>query len=176
MPQGQVRFAFRIVINQHSRTDWEKYIWESTYQEFLMQSQLFNEKAAPLFTFKEILSKNEKAEQLHFLVSMAAHPYILQWKGKIYHLGDNLGNNFMPFSQYKMDIIDSNIKDKNAHEIGITFFTPLMSLIDIWEGYYLISLDENLDTLSEGVQTLMFKLQARLSVTFYKPLPNKLFF
>ena len=169
MPQGQVRFAFRIVINQHSRTAWEKYIWESTYQEFLMQSQLYNNKNEPLLTFKEILSKDENAEKLHFLISMAAHPYILQWKGKIYHLADNLGNNFMPFNNYQMDIIDSNIKDIKAHEIGITFYTPLVSLIDIWDGHYLISLDENLQNLSEGLSTMLFKLQPRLSVTFYKP-------
>lgn len=168
MRKGNIRFAYRIVINQHSRTAWEKYIWESTYQEFLMQAQLFNDKTQPALTFKELLSKNEKAEQLHFLVSMAAHPYILQWKGKIYHLADNLGNNFMPFNHYQLDIIDSNIKDIKAHEIGLTFYTPLISLIDIWDGHYLISLDENLQNLSDGLETLMFKMQNRLSVAYFK--------
>jgi hypothetical protein len=168
MQQGQVRFAFRIVINQYSSTAWEKYLWESTYQEFLMQAQLFNDKAQPVLTFKELLSKNEKAEQLHFLVSTAAHPYILQWKGKIYHLADTLGNNFMPFNYCQLDIIDSNIKDIKAHEIGLTFYTPVLSLIDIWEGHYLISLDENLQNLSEGLETLMYKMQNRLSVAYFK--------
>ena len=170
MPKGNVRFAYRIVINQHSSTAWEKYLWESTYQEFLMQAQLFNDKTQPALTFKELLSKNEKAEQLHFLVSMAAHPYILQWKSKIYHLADTLGNNFMPFNYCQLDIIDSNIKDIKAHEIGLTFYTPVLSLIDIWEGHYLISLDENLQNLSEGLETLMYKMQNRLSIAYFKPI------
>lgn len=170
MPTGQVRFACRIVINQFSQTPWEKYIWDSTYQEFLMQSQLFNDSKMPIKTFKKLLSKNEKAQQLHFLVSTAAHPYVLQWKGVIYHLADNLGNNFMPFSNYQMDIIDSNIEDKKAHEIGLTFFTPLLSLIDIWEGHYVVAFEEEVAKITGGVETFMFKMQPRLSVAYFKPM------
>ena len=157
------------MINKDSQTHWEKFIWENTYQEFLMQAQIYNDKESPSLTFKELFAKNEKAEKLHFLVSMAAHPYILQWKGKIYHLADNLGNNFLPFENYRLDIIDSHIKDKSKHEIGITFYSPLLTLIDIWEGHYLISLNEN---ISEGVETMMFKIQPRLSVVYYIQLSN----
>jgi hypothetical protein len=170
MPQGKIKLAFRIVINKNSPTKWEKLIWEDTYKEFLMQSQLYNDKADPAKTFRQLLSRDEKAEKLHFLVSTAAHPYLLQWKDLVYFMPDNLGNNFMPFEQYKFDIIDSNIYDQQAHEIGITFYSPLITLIDIWDGHYLVSLNETVDPvfLSEGVDTLLFKMQPRLSVSFFK--------
>ncbi|NBA87277.1 hypothetical protein GVN16_16000 [Emticicia sp. CRIBPO] len=169
MPQGKIKLSFRIVISKNSVTKWEKLIWESTYKEFLMQSQLFSDRENPAQSFKQLLSQNEKASQLHFLVSTAAHPYVMQWKGLIYFLADNLGNNFLPFEQYRFDIIDSNIYDKQSHEIGITFTSPLLTLVDIWEGHYLVSLDENADPVNTGAETLMFKMQPRLSVSFFKP-------
>ncbi len=167
MAKAQIKLAFRLVITKDSKSRWEKIVWDNTYQEFLMQSQLYNDKENPALTFKQLLSKNDKAEKLHFLVSMAAHPYILQWKGLTYPMPDNLGNQFMPFDNYRLDIIDSNFKDKNAHEIGITFYSPLLTLIDIWDGCYLVSTSENLE---DGVETMMFKMQPRLSVVYYKPL------
>jgi hypothetical protein len=165
MAKAQIKLAFRIVITKDSQSRWEKFVWDSTYQEFLMQSQLYNDAENSVLTFKQLLSKNEKAEKLHFLVSMAAHPYLLQWKGLVYPMPDTLGNNYLPFNNYRLDIIDSNIKDKNAHEIGITFYSPLLTLIDIWDGHYLVSTNEN---ITEGVETMMFKMQPRLSVVYYK--------
>lgn len=167
MKKAQIRLAFRIVINKDSQSRWEKYVWDSTYQEFLMQSQLYNDAENLWTTFKQLLSKNEKAEQLHFLVSMAAHPYLLQWKGLTYPMSDVLGNNYLPFQNYRLDIIDSSVKDKNIHEIGITFYSPLLTLVDIIEGHYLVSTNEN---IYEGVETMMFKMQTRLSIVYYKPL------
>lgn len=167
MAKAQIRLAFRTIINKDSQSRWEKYVWDSTYQEFLMQSQLYNDAENPWTTFKQLLTKNEKAEQLHFLVSMAAHPYLLQWKGLTYPMPDMLGNNYLPFQNYRLDIIDSNVKDKNAHEIGITFYSPLLTLVDIIEGHYLVSASEN---IYEGVETTMFKMQPRLSIVYYKPL------
>jgi hypothetical protein len=169
MSKAQIKLAFRVILSKDSPSRWEKFVWESTYQEFLMQSQLYNSVESPATTFKELVSKNEKAEKLHFLVSMAAHPYLLQWKGLTYPMPDNLGNSFMPFENYRLDIIDSNVKDRNTHEVGITFYSPLLTLIDIWEGHYLVSLHEN---IHEGVETMMFKMQPRLSVVYYKPIAN----
>lgn len=165
MAKAQIKLAFRIVITKDSQSRWEKFVWDSTYQEYLMQLQLYNDAENPSLTFKQLLSKNEKAEKLHFLVSMAAHPYLLQWKGLVYPMPDTLGNNYLPFQNYRLDIIDSNIKDKNAHEIGITFYSPLLTLIDILDGHYLVSINGNIE---DGVETMMFKMQPRLSVVYYK--------
>ena len=167
MAKAQIRLAFRILINKESQSRWEKFVWDSTYQEFLMQSQLFTDTENQWVTFKQLFSKNEKAEKLHFLVSMAAHPYLLQWKGLTYPMPDVLGNNYLPFQNYQLDIIDSSNKDKNAHEIGITFYSPLLTLIDIIEGHYLVTTSEKIE---EGAETMMFKIQPRLSIVYYKPL------
>lgn len=172
MPQGKIKLAFRAVISKNAVSRWEKLIWKDTYRELLMQSQLYNDRENPAGTFRQLVSVNEKAEKLHFLVSAAAHPYLLQWKGRVYFLPDNLGDSFLPFEHYKFDIIDSSLQDPQAHEIGITFYSPLITLIDIWEGHYLVSLSQEADILSEGADTLMFKMQPRLSVSFFKPVSN----
>lgn len=167
MAKAQIRLAFRLIITKDSQSRWEQYVWDSTYQEFLMQSQLYIDDANPWITFKQLVSSNEKAEQLHFFVSMAAHPYLLQWKGLIYPMPDVLGNNYLPFQNYRLDIIDSSVKDKNAHEIGIAFYSPLLTLVDIIEGHYLVSTNEN---IYEGVETTMYKMPPRLSIVYCKPL------
>lgn len=169
MKQAEIKLGFRIILTKDSQSRWEKFVWDSTYQEFLMQSQLFNDKENPSESFKQLLSKNTKAEQLHFLVSMAAHPYLLQWKGLTYPMPDVLGNRFLPFENYRLDIIDSSIQDKSLHEIGITFYSPLLTLLDIVDGHYLLSQQGN---IADGVETMMFKMQPRLSIVFYKSISS----
>ncbi len=169
MPSGNIKLAFRAVINKNSPLRWEKLIWEDTYKELLMQSQLYTDPEHPVKTFRQLLSRDERAEKLHFLVSTAAHPYILQWKGLVYLAPDNLGNSFLPFENYRFDILESDFRDKQQHEVAVTFYSPLLTLIDIWEGHYLISLQTERQAVLAGTETLMFKMQPRLSVSYYKP-------
>lgn len=97
----KIRLAYRVVIDQDSLLTWDKYVFEDTFNEYKMQQQLFNSKQDPKATFRELLAENEKAEQLHYLTGIAASSYIRQLKGKLHRVPDVLGNQFLPFNNYR---------------------------------------------------------------------------
>ncbi len=165
MNRAKIKLAYRIVIDQSSDLVWDKYVFEDTFTEYKMQQQLFNSKENPSQTFRELIAANDKAAQLHYLVGIAAHNYIQQLKGKLYRLPDVLGNQFLPFDNYRLDIINSDISDRSKHRIGITFYSPLLTLIDIIDNCYLVSLNT---TSSNSFETMMFKLQKNLAICEYQ--------
>lgn len=163
IPFSKIRLAFRLVIDTNTTVNWQKYVFEDTYREYKMQQQLFNTKENPKPTFRELLYENEKAEKLHFLIGMAAEPYINQLKGNIYNLQDALGNSHLPFVNYKLDIVNTDIHDISLHKIGITFYTPLLVLVDILDGQYLLSKDTDADSQWE---ILSFPMHPNLAICY----------
>ncbi|MGC4040585.1 MAG: hypothetical protein QM710_07335 [Flavobacterium sp.] len=161
----KIRLAYRTVIDSSSTFIWDKYVFEDTYKEYLMQQQLFNSKENPKATFRELVSENEKAAQLHFLVGMAASGYVEQLKGNFHRVGDALGNSFFPFTNFQLDIINTDITDSSKHKIGITFFSPLLVLIDTVNNHYLVSTETEKEN---GFQTLMFAMQPNLAICYYE--------
>src|SRR5260221_11985759 len=114
MSKGIIRFCYRKVINASSPKPWDRYVFESSYKEFLMQAQFYN-REKKYSSFAELLAKVRSAEQLHFLVSAAVTGYIEQLKGIIPDILNNLGRHFMHFDDYRFEIINSSIIDKAAH-------------------------------------------------------------
>lgn len=163
MTFSKIRLAFRQVIDNSTSVNWQKYVFEDTFREYLMQQQLYNSAENPKTTFRELLHENEKAGKLHFLTGMAAEPYISQLKGNIYQLPDALGNSYLPFVNYKLDIINTDINDSSRHKIGITFYTPLLLLIEIIDGHYLLS--KNTDSVSEW-EIQSFPMHPNLAICY----------
>ncbi|WP_333599238.1 hypothetical protein [Flavobacterium sp.] len=161
----KIRLAYRIVIDTASTFAWDKYVFEDTYKEYLMQQQLFASKENPKTTFRELLNENEKANQLHFLVSMAANGYVEQLKGNFHRVTDVLGNHFFPFTNFQLDIINTDITDSSKHKIGITFYSPMLVLVDIINNHYLVSTETEKET---GFQTLEFAMQPNLAICYYE--------
>ncbi|WP_162126546.1 hypothetical protein [Flavobacterium phycosphaerae] len=161
----KIRLAYRIVIDNSSTFVWDKYVFEDTYKEYLIQQQLFNSKENPKTTFRELLSENEKAYQLHFLTGMAANDYVAQLKGHFHRVTDVLGNHFFPFTNYELDIINTDITDSKKHKIGITFYSPMLLLLDIINNRYLVSTELEKDN---GFSILEFAQQPNLAICYYE--------
>lgn len=159
----KIKLAYRIIIDSSSTFLWDKYVFEDTFKEYQMQSQQFNSETNPKNTFRELLAENPKAEKLHFLTGMAASGYVDQLKGNFHRVYDVLGNNYFPFINYKLDIINTDVTAIAKHRIGITFYSPLMSYFGIVEGNYLVS--QNSDDVNE-YETVMFPVQKNLSICF----------
>lgn len=163
MQNSKIRLAYRIVIDHTSTLLWDKYVFEDTYREFLMQHQLYNPKENQKRTFRELLAENDNAEKLHYLVGIAANSYIQQLKGKLYRVPDVLGNNFFPFTNYQLDIVNTDIADNTKHKIGISFYSPLLTLVDIVNDCYLVSKSTENES---GIETLMFAFQPNLAICY----------
>lgn len=163
--KSKIQLAYRFVIDKDSTFVWDKYVFEDTYQEYLLQHQQFNSKENPFKTYRELLSENEKAEKLHYLVGIAAANYVQQLKGNLYRVTDILGNNYFPFINYRLDIINTDITDINKHKIGLTFYSPLLTYLGMVDKHFLLS--KNTEDSNE-YETFMIPTQASLSVCYLK--------
>ncbi len=161
----KIRLAYRVVIDSTATAAWDRYIFEDTYREYLMQQQLFNDIQNPKNSFRELLAENPKAEQLHFLTGMAANSYIEQLKGSFYRFTDVLGSTFFPFTGYRLDIINTDITDSSRHKVGITLYSPLLNYLGIVNNCYLVSLDTE---QKAGYETLMFETRPQLAICYYE--------
>lgn len=165
MPHTKIRLACRMVIDSTATGAWERYIYEDTYKEYLMQQQLYNNKENPSTTFRELLAENSKAEKLHYLTGIAAHNYIQQLKGQFYKVADVLGNNFFPFEGYRVDIVNTDITTITKHKIGITFYSPMLTYLGVVNNCYLVSANVSQNT---GYETIMFPVQPGLSICYFE--------
>jgi hypothetical protein len=151
MQKGIIRLCYRKVIDAQSLKPWEKLVFEDTYTEFLMQSQLYNHEKK-YAAFSDIITHVPAAERLHFLVSAAVIGYLQQLQGKVPDLTNNLGRLFLPFNNYRFEIINSHIKDRLKHQVAISFFTDHLIWHDTIGNQLLLSIPgntENDETLTE---------------------------
>ena len=138
MERKIIRFCFRKIIDADSSLAWDKYVFESSYTEFLMQSQLYNQEKK--YTgFAEMLLHVPDAEKLHFLVSAAVTGYVRQLKGVIPGMLDNLGRHFLSFDSYRFEIFNSDIKNKSQHKVAINFISKPITWYHTIGNYMLVS-------------------------------------
>src|SRR5438477_12598667 len=81
MTKRIITICYRKGIDAGSQKTWDKYVFESSYKEFLMQAQFFNQEKNT--TFAELLIHKNGADKLHFLVSASIVGYVEQLKGNI---------------------------------------------------------------------------------------------
>lgn len=145
------RFCYRKIIDASSSKAWERLVLEDSFSEFKMQAQRFNE--GNRFTrFAEILQNNPGAEQLHFLTSAAVTGYIKMLNGKIPDIQNTLGKTFLPFKNFRFEIIHSDIKDISKHTVAINFYSEPLLWMDTIGNVLVIALQdktENGEMLTE---------------------------
>src|SRR4051812_25343489 len=112
MPGKIIRLCYRKIINASSTSLWDRYVFASTYSEFKLQSQFYNQEKR-YSSFGELLLHADGAEKLHFLVSAAVTGYLQQLGDKIPDIVDNLGRQFLSFSHYHFEIINSDVNNKS---------------------------------------------------------------
>jgi hypothetical protein len=157
-----IRICYRKIIDASSQTQWEKYVFESSYTEYLMQAQFYNQEKK-YHSFAELLINVPASEKLHFLVSAAVTGYIQQLNGKIPDILNNLGKHFLEFKNYKFEIINSDIKNKTVHKIAVNFFSEPL----VWHstiGNYMLVSPANKDKSEYGVLTDLLQLEPFLSI------------
>lgn len=162
MKERIIKLCYRKIIDASSQKVWDKYVFDSTYQEFLMQAQFYN-KDKKFNSFAELINNVHGSEKLHFLVSSAIVGYLQQLKGIIPDVLNNIGKHFLQFKDYRFEIINSDIKNKASHQVAINFFSkPLVWHYTIGEHMLLSPLNEE---KNDGeILTDLLKLQPFLCI------------
>ena len=166
MYKGIIRLCYRKVIDVHSVKSWDKLVFNDTYTEFLLQSQYYNQERK-YTAFSDLITHVPAAEKLHFLVSAAVIGYLQQLQGRVPDLLNSLGRLFLPFNNYRFEIINSDIKDKTKHQVAINFFTDPLVWHDTINNQLLLSIPDNMEN---GEQlTELFTLPPFVSIYSIKP-------
>lgn len=171
MAKGIIRLLYRKEIDINSTRLWEKCAFNDSYQEYLMQSQLYN-KDRKYTSFAELQANMPNAEKLHFLVSASITGYIRQFNGVVPDIINAFGKQFLPFKGYRFEIISSDITNAAKHRIAINFITEPLTWINTIGSQLLIAFNAPGDDTQEEMLTELFTLQPFLSIHSYKPIPQ----
>lgn len=162
MSKRIIRLCYRKIIDASCSAAWDRLVWESSYAEFRMQFQLYNQEKR-FTSFAGLLQEVPAAERLHFLVSAAVTGYVQQLNGKIPDIKDNLGRQCLAFRQFRFEIINSDTRDIKWHQIAVNFFSEPLIWHDIAGNLLLLSAA---DATNEGDEVLvnMVPLQPFLGI------------
>jgi len=161
MQKAIIRLCYRKVIDIHSSKPWDKLVFNDTYTEFLLQSQLYNQEKK-YTSFSDLITHVPAAEKLHFLVSAAIIGYLQQLHDRVPDLLNNLGRLFLPFNHFRFEIINSDMKDKSKHQVAINFFTSHLVWHDTINNQLLLSIPGNVE--NGEILTELFALPPFVSI------------
>ena len=166
MKKKTIRFCYRKIIDANTQKVWDKYVFDNSYTELLMQFQFYNTERK-FTTFSELLWNVPAADKLHFLVSASVTGYIRQLNEQIPDISNNLGKSFLRFKDYRFEIINSDIKDKTKHVVAVNFYSEPAVWHDTIGDYVFLSL-LNDETTTEEKLTHLVQLQPFFSIYSFK--------
>lgn len=169
MAKGLIRLCYSKVIDASASVVWEKYVFDDTYREFFMQAQYYNQQQK-FSTFREILDSDPKADRLHALVSTAAIGYLRQLNERIPDITNMAGKTVIPFRNFRLEIIQSHVKDKYQHKIAIHFYSEVLTWIDTVQNLFLLAIGDQRDALNNGqmIDTEMIAWRPNLSISAFQ--------
>lgn len=156
-----IRLIYRKIIDASCTKPWDQLLLECSWYEYLLQAQTFNPEKK-YNTFAELMANVPNADRLHFLVTPAIIGYLKQLNGRVPDITNNIGKTFLPFKNFKFEIVNSDITDKTKHQVAVNFISEPLTWHDTIGHQLLVTLNnepENGETLTE-----MFSLQPFLSI------------
>ena len=96
---------------------------------------------------------------------MAATGYVKQLNDKMPDIANSLGRLFLPFKNYRFEIINSDIKNKTKHQVAVNFFSTPLLWLDTVGNQLVVSTDI---TAKNEMLTEMFLFQPFLSICSVK--------
>ncbi|MBL7749065.1 MAG: hypothetical protein JNM19_16615 [Chitinophagaceae bacterium] len=154
--------CYRKIIDAAAVKTWDKYVYESSYSEYRMQAQFYDQ-GKKYSSFSELVQQVPAAEKLHFLVSAAVTGYVDQLRGKMPDITDNMGRACLSFAHHRFEIVNSDIKNKEMHKVAINFFSQSM----VWHdsvGQYLLLSPSDAPPAEDGIRTTLVPLQPFLGI------------
>ncbi|HVM90256.1 MAG TPA: hypothetical protein VMT76_18850 [Puia sp.] len=163
MPKALIKLSYKHIIDSNSETEFEKNVFNDSYAEFLMQSQIYNPEKN-FHTFEQMVANNPKANSLHYKVGFAIGLYVKSLNNIIPNLKDSLGVMDIPFDKFQFHITASDISRKTGHKVAIIYRTGTMTLFDIIGENLVLANGDHVAEKDEFVSTFILKMQPELSV------------
>lgn len=158
-----IRFRYRKILDNNSKNNWDRMVWEDSFMEFKMQFQLFDQENK-YFSFGALLRENPTAERLHFLVGGSVIGYIEQLGGIMPDIIDNISLHFMQIQECRFEIINSDRRNIEKHQVAFNFFSPNMLWHDTIGGDKLLVSDLGQNELTNSYDSHLFSLRPYLTI------------
>jgi hypothetical protein len=156
-----IRLIYRKLIDASNTKPWDQMLLEGSWYEYLLQAQTFNPEKK-YNTFAELMAHVPDADRLHFLVTPAIIGYLKQLNGKVPDIANNIGKTFLPFKNFKFEIVNADITDKSKLQVAVNFISDPLTWHDTIGNQLLVTINnepENGETRTE-----MVSLQPFLSI------------
>jgi hypothetical protein len=167
MQKRVIVLCYRKIIDVKSAKHWDKLMFESTYLEFKMQAQNFSQ-GTTYTSFAELVRNVPDAQRLTGMITPSVTGYIQQLGSIIPDILNNIGRRFLTFDRFQLEIINSDINDKEKHQVAVNFYSAPLIWHDTIDSYMLISdhapksqpLAEN-----DSILTNLIQLQPYLNIS-----------
>ncbi len=163
MAKALIKLAFKHIIDSKSQTEFERNVFNDTYAEFLMQSQIYN-KEKNCNSFEQMIANNPKANSLHYKIGFAIGLYVKSLNNIIPNLKDSFGIANISFDKFQFHIISSDFTNKEAHKVAIIYRTDITTLFDIIGENLVLANGDCSSTHEDFNATFILKMQPDLSV------------
>ncbi|NCD70811.1 hypothetical protein [Mucilaginibacter agri] len=171
MALALIKLTYKHVIDATAQADFERNVFEATYQEFRIKSQPYN-LDGDLSTFSQLREKDIRANSLHYKIGFAALHFLIPLNNKIPVLLDAMGNQ-LQYENAVFDLIESDLSQKNNHKVGIKFITGTYVLHQVIGDNLVLSLHDMLTHADESFDTFTLKIPANMAISSYKDISGK---
>jgi len=155
-----IKIAFRQIIDFKSVSEFERNVFKDSFSEFYLQAQAYNPDRK-FKTLHELIEHNPKANSLHYKVGFSIALYIQGLKNIIPTLEDSIGR-ALSFQDHHFEILHSDVTNRAAHMVAITYISNSMNLVAISGGYLIVNDTSRKETKQH--LTLTIPLQQNLSI------------
>jgi len=157
MALAHINLSVKQYFNFMCKTDFERRIFHDTYKEFQKRSKIYS-LDQHLHTFSQMQNANEKANSLHQKLQYSVMNSIAALDYKMPVLND-LEDRPILFDWAELHLDDSDLLNKGAHVVSITYTSPKLILHEIIGDLLILS-------YSGTHQTLMVKITENLAVNY----------
>ena len=165
MGKALVKIAYRQVIDSNSTGWFAKRVFDVSFDEFLLEIQPF--KPDKLCMYSEVLKVNARANSLHNKITFAIEDLVRSLNNVIPELNDNLNFEGISFETYHVTLLESDIRDRDAHKVVIIYISNELTLVDTI-GDYLILTDDHVPGAKTAHETFTLQLKSGISICSYQ--------
>lgn len=158
MALAHINLSVKQYFNFMCRTDFERRIFHDSYKEFQKRSKIYSLDCGH-HTFSQMIEANAKADSLHQKLQYSVMNSIASLENKIPVLND-LEDNPIVFDWAELHIYASDLLNKAAHVVAITYTSPKLILHEIIGDLLILSYS------GKNKETLMVKITENLMVNY----------
>lgn len=137
MALAYINLSSKQYINFMCRTDFERQIFHHTYREFQKKSKPYAQNQL-LHTFSQMVQENGKAYSLHQKLESSVTDMLDALKHRMPGLNDSQGESIL-FDWAELHILSSDLLNKGAHVVSITYTSPKLILHKIVDDLLILS-------------------------------------